>query len=70
MYLSGLSNTQLGLPNAIAGEYNNCSRSVFINKLDREKYTFNVHFNDDSNVIYNKKLDFRSEIYKYDKSFL
>ncbi len=68
MYLSGLSNTQLGLPNAIAGEYYNCSRSVFINKLDREKYTFNLHFNDDSNVIYNKKLDFRSEIYKYDKS--
>ena len=68
MYLSGLSNTQIGLPNAIAGEYNNCSRSVFNNKLDREKYTFNFHFNDDNNVIYNKKLDFRSEIYKYDKS--
>jgi hypothetical protein len=68
IYLSGLSSTQLGLPNAIAGEYNNCSRSVFINKLDREKYTFNVHFNDDNNVIDNKKLDFRSEIYKYDKS--
>ncbi len=67
LFLTGLSTTQLGLPNAIAGEYNNCSRCVYINNLDREKYTFNVHFNDE-NVINNKKLDFRCEIYKYDNT--
>lgn len=54
-----------GLPNFITTNNLSCDRSVYITELGRSNFSFDLVINNLDNVIENKNLNFRGEIYKY-----
>ena len=63
--LTGISATW-GLPNMITTKDLSCDRYMYISDRNRPSFEFDFVFNDVSNVIQPKKLDYRGILYQYD----
>ena len=62
---TGISATW-GLPNMITTKDLSCDRYMYISDRNRPSFEFDFVFNDVSNVIQPKKLDYRGILYQYD----
>tara|TARA_B100000963_G_scaffold173406_1_gene150840 strand:+ start:1440 stop:4343 length:2904 start_codon:yes stop_codon:yes gene_type:complete len=56
-----------GLPNFITTNNLSCDRFVYISKIGRDNFEFDLIINNLNNVIKNKNLSFTGEIYKFNK---
>ena len=67
--LTGISSgitSAWGLPNNITTKDLSCDRYMYISDRNRPSFEFDFVFNDVSNVIQPKKLDYRGILYQYD----
>jgi|7_EtaG_2_1085326.scaffolds.fasta_scaffold00226_8 hypothetical protein len=60
--------SQWGLPNIITCKAISCDRYIYVSSKNQVIFPFSLVINNVNDIIDSKYLDFRGEIYKYDKS--